>query len=142
MIRAINHCQHANCRKSTDVKQPFLPYDKSDLLNDYILKNPEYIDHFFINFPCHCVLGQVLLDTNLLDDAVLWKEVIQPSKKSRIVGPHKSKQEKTTNKKKTHQKNKKFKSVTLQIPEKPRSVKIQKSEPEQKNKELLVGLGK
>ena len=51
----------------------------------------------------------------------LWKEVVRPTKKPRSVVPRKLKPtqtaKKTTNNKKTHQKNMKFKSVTIQIPE-------------------------
>ena len=71
MIRAINRCQDASSREPTDAKQPFLPYGETDLCNDYILKDPNYIDRFCINFPFHCVLEQVLLDTTLLDNVVL-----------------------------------------------------------------------
>ena len=53
-----------------------------------------------------------------------WKEVVRPTKKPRSVGPHKSKPEKTTSKKKIRQKNKKFRSVNIQIPEKPKSTPI------------------
>ena len=60
-----------------------------------------------------------------------WKDAIRPTRKTRSVGPHNSKPKKTTSKKKTNQKNKKSRSVTIQIPEKPRSVKIQTPEPEE-----------
>ena len=60
----------------------------------------------------------------MLDNVDSWKEVVQPIKKPRSVGPHKSKPKKTTSKKKTNQKNKKSRSVTILIPEKSRSVKI------------------
>ena len=53
-----------------------------------------------------------------------WKKVVQPTKKPRSIGPHKSKPKKTTNNKKTRQKSKKPRSVTIQIPEKPRIVNI------------------
>ena len=85
MICAINRRLDASCQEPTDVKKGFMPYDEPDLCNDYILKDPEYIDHFCINFPYHCVLEQVPSDTNLLDNMVLWKEVIRPTKKVRKV---------------------------------------------------------
>ena len=65
----------------------------------------------------------------------MWKEVVRPTKKPRSVGPNKLKPEKTASKKKTRKKNKKFRSVNIQIPEKPRSVKIQMPE----HKYQLVG---
>ena len=71
------------------------------------------------------------MDSDLLNDLGPWKEVVQPTKKTRSVGPHKSKPKKTTSKKKTRQKNKKSRSVTIQIPEKTRSVKIQVPEPKE-----------
>ena len=90
LIHTINHRQNASCQEHMEVKQPFLPYGKLDLCNDYILKVPEYIDCFCINFPCHCVLKQVHLDTDLLDNLVSRKKVVQPTKKLMSVGPHKS----------------------------------------------------
>ena len=83
------------------MKHPFLPYDEPGLCNDYILKNPDYIVHFCNNFSFHCILEQVSLDTDLLNNVVLWKEVVQPTKKPRSVGPHKSRLEKITSQKKT-----------------------------------------
>ena len=47
------------------------------------------------------------------------------------IGPHKSKPKKTTSMKKTRQKNKKSRSVTIWIPEKTRSVKIVVLKPEE-----------
>ena len=77
LMCAINHYQGATCHEHTKMKQLFLPYSELELCNDYILKDPEYIDHFCINFHCHYVLKQVHLDTNLLDNVVLRKEVVQ-----------------------------------------------------------------
>ena len=71
------------------------------------------------------------MDSDPLDDVDPWKEVVQPTKKPGRVGPNKSKPKKTTSKKKTNQKNTKSRSVTILIPEKPRSVKIQTPEPEE-----------
>ena len=71
------------------------------------------------------------MDSTRLNDVNSWKEVVQPTREPRSVGPHKSKPKKTTSKEKTNQKNKKYRSVTIQIPEKPRSVKILMPEPEE-----------
>ena len=76
MTRAVNLCQNATCHEYTKVKPPFLPYGEPDLSNDYILKNPDYIDRFCLNFPCHCVLDQVDSDTDLLDNVLLRKDVL------------------------------------------------------------------
>ena len=76
MVYAVNCRQDASCQEPIDVKQPFLPYDDPDLCNDYIFKDLGCIDRFCINFPFHYVLKQVPLNTNLLDNVVLWKEVV------------------------------------------------------------------
>ena len=66
-----------------------------------------------------------------MDNVDSWKEVVQPIKKPRSAGPHKSTPKKKTRKKKTNQKNKNSMSVTVLILEKPRSVKIQTPDPEE-----------
>ena len=99
MICVIHCCQVAEHLESIEVSQHILPYDEPDLYNDYISKEPDYMDFFCINFLRHCVLGHILLDSNLLDDLGSWKEVVQPTKKPRSVGLHKLKPKKTTSKK-------------------------------------------
>ena len=131
MIPTINCRQDTSLQEPTEVKHPFLPDDEPNLCNSYMLKNLDYIDRFCINFPYHCVLGQVPLDTNLLNNVDLWKEFVQPAKKPRSVCPHKPKPEKTISKRKIRQKNKKLRSVNIQIPEKSKSVKINIPEPEE-----------
>lgn len=69
------------------------------------------------------------MDSDPLNDLGPWQEVVQSTKKPRSVSPHKLKPKKTTSKKKTRQKNKKSTSVTIRIPEKTRSVKIQVPKP-------------
>ena len=76
MICAINLCQDVTLCRPTKIKAPFVPFDEPNLCNDYILRDLEYIDRFCINFPCHCVLNQVDLDTNLLDNVLLMKDVL------------------------------------------------------------------
>ena len=77
-------------------------------------------DWFPISFPKHCVFGHILLNTDPLDDVDSWKKVVQPSKKPRSVGPHRSNLMqtvwKTTSNKKLRHKNKKSRSITLQLP--------------------------
>ena len=101
MIRAIRRWQVAEHLESIEVSQYILLYDEPDLYIDYISKELDYMDCFRINLPCHCVLGHVLLDSNPLRDLGPWKEVVQPTKKPRSVGPHKSILKKSTSKKKT-----------------------------------------
>ena len=99
MICAINLCQNATFCGSTKMKPPFLPFDEPNLCNNYILRDPKYVDRFCINLLCHCILNHIDLDTNLLDNMILTKVVVQLTKIPRSVGPHKSKSEKTTSKK-------------------------------------------
>ena len=68
MIGAIHRCQVSEHLKSIEVSQDILPYDELDLYNDYISKEPDYMDRFCMNFLCHCVLGHVLSDSNPLND--------------------------------------------------------------------------
>ena len=73
-----------------------LSYDEPDLCNAYISKEPGSDDRFYIKFLYHCVLRHVLLDTDPLDNVDSWKEVIQPIRKLRSLGPHKSEPIQTT----------------------------------------------
>ena len=63
----------------------------------------------------------MLLNTDPLNEMNSWKEVVQPSKKPRSVDPRRFNPiqtvRKTTSNKKLQQKNKKSRSVTIQIPE-------------------------
>ena len=106
------------------VRWPLLTSNKLNLCNDFISMEPDCIDCFCINFPQHCVLGHVLSDSDPLNDVDSWKEVVQPFRKPRSVGPRKSKPTKSTNQKMINQKNKKSRRVTVEIAKKPRSVMI------------------
>ena len=110
MLCAINLCYDTSLHESTRMKPPFLPFDEPNLYNDYIFMDPEYSDCF-----CHCFLYQVDLNTSLLDSVFLTKVIVQPTKKPGSVSPHKSKLEKTTNKKKSRLTNNKFRSVSTQL---------------------------
>ena len=72
--------QVAEHLESIDLSQHILPYDEPDLYNDYITKEPDSVDRFYINCPRHCVLGHGLLDSDPLDNLGPWKEVVQPTK--------------------------------------------------------------
>ena len=98
IMRAIHRRQVTEHLESIEVSQHILPYDELDLYNDYVSKEPDYMDHFCINFLRHCVLGHILSDSDPLGNLGSWKEVVQPTKKRRSVGPHKSKPKKTTRK--------------------------------------------
>ena len=56
MIRAIHHCQVAKHLNLSDWSQHILPYDEPVLYKDFITKEVDYKDRFYINFSCHCVL--------------------------------------------------------------------------------------
>ena len=121
MIRALHRRQVREQLHLSNLNQHILPYDEPDLYHDFITKDTSQPSRFIINFPRHCVLGHVLSDSDPLNDLGPWKEVVQPTKKPRSVDPRKLKPiqtlKKTTNNKKTHQRNKKSRSVTIQIPE-------------------------
>ena len=71
-------------------------------------------DQFSVSFPRYCVLGYVLLDTDPLDEVDSWKEVVG----NQGVHTHTDQiQYKTMSNKKLLQKNKRSRSVTIQIPE-------------------------
>ena len=62
----------------------------------------------------------------MLNNLILRKEVVQPTKKPRSVGRHNSKPEKSTSKKKSCLKNKKYRNLSTQLPGEPKSVNIQR----------------
>ena len=113
MIRAIYRPQVDRHLNLSNLSQHILPYDEPDLHNDFITKEMDYNDRFAINFPRHYVLGHVLSDFDPLDNLGPWKEIVRSTKRPRSVSPHKSKLKITTSMKKTRQKNKKFRSVTI-----------------------------
>ena len=83
----------------------------SELNNNHLSTNSEYNDHFVLNFSLQFTLNQVDSTTDLLDEVVLTEVVLQPTKKPRSVDPHKSILMENDNKRKSHQENKKFRSV-------------------------------
>ena len=82
------------------VCQPLLTPEEPDLCNNFISKEPDYIDSFCIHFPQHCVLGHVLFNSDPPGNMDSRKEVVQPSRKPRNVGQHKSKPKNPINRKK------------------------------------------
>ena len=67
MIRAISHRKDAELQKLIDISQS-LPSPEPDLYNKFISTEPDYIDCLCINFPWHCILGHVLMDSNPFDN--------------------------------------------------------------------------
>ena len=107
MICVIDLCQNNTLHGSTKTKPPFLPFDEPNLYNDYLLRDSECINHSYINFPCHCVLNQVDLDTNLLDNVSLTK-VLYDQPKTKEFRLTQIKIEKNNKQKETTPKNKKI----------------------------------
>ena len=88
MLQAINSQEK---RQDVNNNEDYsLLYNEPDLWNDYISMEQDKTDWFSISFPRHCVFGHVLLDTDPLNEVDSWKEVVQPSKKSRSVDPRRS----------------------------------------------------
>ena len=90
MICATIYCQDDIIRRSTRFKLSLLHFNKFDINTNYLLTNSEYDDHSGFNIPLQFALNQVDSTTDLLDDVVLTEVVLQPTKKPRSVGPHKS----------------------------------------------------
>ena len=112
MLRALNLCQDVTLCVSTKLKSPLLPFDKLSIGNDHLSTDAGYDNCFCINFPFHSALNQVGSSTSLLDEVILTEVVLQPTKKPRSVGPHKTIPRKNNNKKKSRLENKKFRSVS------------------------------
>ena len=110
MLRAINLRQDGSLYGSTRMKPPFLSFNEPNLCNDYIFMDLEYSDRF-----CHHFFNQVDSNTDLLDNVLLKKVDVRPTKKPRSISLHKLKSERTTNKKKSHLKDKRFRSVSKQL---------------------------
>ena len=111
MLHATICCQGDTIGRSTRFKLSLLNFNELDVNNNHLSTKSKYNDHSVLNFlPCF-THTQVDSTTNLLDDVVLTEVVLQPTKKLRSVGPHKSILKKNGNKKKSHFENKKFRSV-------------------------------
>ena len=94
MFHAIKNCQDISIWKSTKIEPPFLAFDKPNSYNDCIFMDQKYNDQL-------CFLNQVDLNTDLLDNVVLKRVVVQLIEKPRSVGLHKSKSKTIMNKKKS-----------------------------------------
>ena len=110
LCATICHQDDIICR-STRFKSSILHFNKFDTDNNCLSTNSEYNDHSVINFPFQFAPNQVDSTTNLLDKVVLTEVVLQPTEKSRSVGPHKSILKENGNNGKSRLENKKFRSV-------------------------------
>ena len=70
MLHAIIYCQNTSLRGPTKMKLSFLSFNEQNLCNNYIFMDPEDNDRL-------CFLNQVDLNTNLLDNMLLTKVVVQ-----------------------------------------------------------------
>ena len=100
MLHATICCQGDIICRSTRFKLSLLNFNKLDIDNIHLSTKSEHNDHSGINFPLQAALDQVDSTTDLLDDVVLTEVVLQPTKKPRSVGPHRSISKKTRSKKK------------------------------------------
>ena len=79
---------HKNRQDINDNDQHVLSYNEPDLCNDYISKEQGSANRISINnFPRHCVLGHVLLDTDSLNEVDSWKEVVPPTQETKECRP-------------------------------------------------------
>ena len=99
ILHAIKHRQDISLQKSTRIEPPSLPFDEPNSYNECIFIGRKYNDQLYF-------LNQVDSNTDLLDDVLLKRVVVQPTEKPRSVGPHKLKLEKIRNKRKSSLKNK------------------------------------
>ena len=100
MLHSLNHCKDITVRENTKLKSPLLPFDKLNMVNNDLSINSIYNNRFNINFPLHHTLNQVDLNTDLLDEVILTKVVLQPTEKTRSVGLHRLISKKNGNTKK------------------------------------------
>ena len=112
MLCSLNHCQDITVRENTKLKSPLLPFDDLNMGNGDLSTNSIYDNCSNINFPLLHALNQVDLNSNLLDEVILTKVIIQPIKKPRSAGLHKLMSKKNGNKRKSRLGNKIFKSVS------------------------------
>ena len=111
MLRANIRCQDDSIRRSTRFKPSLLHFNEFDMNNNYLSVNSTCNDHSILNFQLQFTPNQVDYTTYLLDEVILTEVVIRPTKKPRSVGPHKSILKKNDKQWKSHQENKKFRSV-------------------------------
>ena len=111
MLRSLNHCQYITVRGCTKMKLSLLHFKELNMSNNDLSTNSEYDNRSSINFPLHHTLNQVDSNTDLLDKVILTKVVLQPTKKSRSVGPHKLISKKNNKKEKSCLEDKKFRSL-------------------------------
>ena len=111
MVHANIRCQDNVICRSTRFKSSLVHFNKLNMNNNYFSINSKYNDHSVLDFPLQFTPNQVDSTTGLLDDIVLTEVVLWSTEKPRSVGPHESILKKNDKKRKSHQENKKFRSV-------------------------------
>ena len=115
MLCSLNHPQDITLHGYTKLKLSLLIFEELNMGNDDLSMNSEYNNRSNINFPLHYALNQIYLNTDLVDEVILTKSVLRPTKKQRSVGPHKSILKKNGNTKYSCVENKKFRSVNKSL---------------------------
>ena len=108
MLCSLNHCQDITTRENTKLKSSLVPFEKLIMDNGDLSTKSEYDNCSNINFQLYHALNQVDLNTNLLDEVILTKLVLQRNKKPRSVGPQKLISKKNGNTRKSRLGNKKL----------------------------------
>ena len=106
MLHATICCQDDVICRSTKFTLSIVYFNKLAVNDNHLLINSENNGHSIINFSLQFTLNQVDFATNLLDNMVLTKFVLQPTKEPRSVGPHKLILKENGNKRKSHQESK------------------------------------
>ena len=105
MLRSLNYRQDITARRYTKLKTSLLPFEELNMGNDNLSNNSEYDNRSNIIFPFHHTLNQIDSNTDLVDRVILIEVVLQPTKKTRSVGPNKSISKKNGNKRKSRLEN-------------------------------------
>ena len=111
MLNANIRYQDDSICRFTRFRPSLFHFNEFDMNNNHLSTNSTYDNHSILNFPLQFIPNQVDSTTDLLDEVVLTEVVMRPTKKPRSVGPHKSILKKNDNQRKSHQENKKFRSV-------------------------------
>ena len=99
-------------KKNTKLKSSLLPFEVHNMSNGDLSTDLEFDNRSNTNLSLHHALDQVDLNNNLLDKVILTEDVLRPTKKPKSVGPHKSISKKNGNQRKSHLRNKKFRSAS------------------------------
>ena len=80
MLCSLNYRHDITARENTNLKSSLLPFEELIINNGGLSTKSEYINCSNINFPLHNALNKVDLNTDLLDEVILTKVVLRPTK--------------------------------------------------------------